>query len=351
MLIGKYLIVLPHGDGDALVIENKAYLYSYSNDLDYFLIFSQGHNFLAYLFSFVYSVFGREDLVLGLIMVFLGTLLIKYIHDASYLIWKNNNLATNVAWVAVFFPQLCLHSALLLREIPISLCLILSIISFIKYLKTSNAIYIFRFLFFTIFGILFHSAIIFVFVGILIYYVFRKRKFSFIKKTGIVLFFTSIVFFLDSQGLLGKFGSMNESLNNFTLRESRVDLGGSAYPSWMMMTGSFFEIWKVPVRFVTFLFAPLFPFLVRTSVHIFGLIDSFFYFFIFFKFYKYRKLLKTNETHKLILTICLTLTLIFSLGVSNVGTAIRHRTKYLPLLLILIPQKKQLVHLYNNKVK
>ena len=353
MLAGKYLIALPHGDGDAYVIENKAYIYAFDHGLDYASIFSQGHNFLAYLFSFVYILLGREELILNLIMVFFGTLLIKYIHDASYLIWKDKKLALKMAWLAVFFPQFCLHSALLLREIPVNLCLLLATISFIKYMRSTNVIFLIKFIFFAIFGMLFHSAMLFMFMGIMIFYVFRKENIGVFKKLLMFFVIAVVIYLINSSGLgLGKFGgSLDKGIDGFYLKESRITTGGSAYPNWMRMTGSVFDIWKLPVRLITFLFAPLIPFLVKSPGHIIGLIDSVFYLYVFRLFYKYRKLLKNTEEYKFILTTCLTLSLVFSLGVTNVGTAIRHRAKFAPLLLIAMFSKRQIIILKMNKTK
>jgi hypothetical protein len=128
-----------------------------------------------------------------------------------------------------------------------------------------------------------------------------------------------------------------------------VIIYNAAYPNWMRISGSVSDIWKRSIRFITFLFAPLIHFLVKSLDHILGLIDSIFYIYVFRKFYKNRKTLKNIEEYKFILTIILTLSLVFSLGVSNFGTAIRHRAMFAPLLLIAMLSKKQLSILKNNK--
>lgn len=349
-VLGKYYIKLPHSDGDALVIEAKSYTYSLSETLDYSRIFSQGHDFLAYIFSFVYSIFGREDFMLGVIMVLLGTILIKYIHDASFLIWKDKKLAIKIAWVAVFFPQFCLHSVLLLREVPINLCLILGIISLIKYLQKSSFIYFIKFLLFTVIGMFLHSAIIFVFIAFLIFYIRVNQKRGFLNKVFVLSLIVGAIYIANSKGIgLGKFGgSLSEGVEEFYIKEARNTTGGSAYPDWMRIGDSITDLWKLPIRFVTFLFAPLIPFLVKSTGHVFGLIDSLFYIFFFSKIYNNRKILSLKKEYKLVLTICLVLCLIFSLGVTNVGTAIRHRAKFAPLLLIIMFEKRNLIKLIKN---
>lgn len=352
-LLGKYFIYLPHSDGDALVIENKAFIFANSNDLDYFSIFSQGHNFLAYIFSFVYEIFGRVEFLLSLIMVFLGTLLIKYVHDASFLIWQDAILAKKVAWITVFFPQFCVHSALLLREIPFNIFLLIAVISFIKYNRSLNYIYLWKSFLFILMSMFFHSGSVVVFFGLFFYYIFRSRKkntfFNKFLITGSIVF---LIFFVNSQGFgLGKFGNdLGESLDNLYLRESIKTAGFSDYPDWMRLSGGISDILIIPIRFITFLFSPLIPFLVKSPGHLLGAIDSLFYLYMFRLLYKNRKLLKFKDEYKIVVNVCLSLALVFSLGVTNVGTAIRHRAKFAPLLLIILFEKRTMVNTLKRKL-
>jgi len=114
----------------------------------------------------------------------------------------------------------------------------------------------------------------------------------------------------------------------------------------MRLSGGSSDFIKIPVRYVTFIFSPFVPWLVRSIWHSVGLIDAFLYLWMFYLLYKYKRIFKFNETAKAILIMILLTILVFSLGVTNVGTAIRHRAKIAPLLIILASgmNKQQLLN-------
>ena len=165
---------LPHGNGDALGFEHKAYLLSISNyNIDYFEYLTRGSSFFPLLCSFVYLIFGRQPFVLGLFIVVLGVWCVKLVHKASLLLFNDVIVAKKAAWIAALFPQFCLNSALIFREIPINFFLLLSIIAFIKYWKYSNKTSLFFFIIYGLFAIILHSGMFFIFFGLII---FLKRS-------------------------------------------------------------------------------------------------------------------------------------------------------------------------------
>lgn len=346
LIINNYFFILPQGDGDALVVEKRAFLYADSINLDYGLIFSKGDHFLAYLGSFIYRFTGRVPILFGLLMVFLGTIVVKKIYIASLLLWNNQSLAIKVAWLAALFPQFCLHSALTLRETPINLLLTLVVISFIKYWKYSQNKHLFWFIFYIIFTTLFHTGILFTLIGFLIFTLinsnnFQGRKSKFSHKIVILFVITCSILFINywSLGLNKIGGSFENVTSHFETMEGMTTRGAWSYPNWMRITNGVNDFWKVPIRYITFLFSPLIPFLIKTPIHIIGLIDAFLYVLLFKSIYRNRKLILKIPVTKGILVMSIVLTLVFSLGVSNVGTAIRHRAKITPLFLILFIPK------------
>ena len=61
MLVNNYVVYLPHGDGDALGFERKAYLLSTSGyDIDFVQYIASGSRFFALISSFLYVVIGRQ---------------------------------------------------------------------------------------------------------------------------------------------------------------------------------------------------------------------------------------------------------------------------------------------------
>ena len=100
MLVNNYVVYLPHGDGDALGFERKAYLLSTSGyDIDFVQYIASGSRFFALISSFLYVVVGRQPLVLGFIMVLLGVWCVKLVHKASLLLFKDVIVAKKAAWI------------------------------------------------------------------------------------------------------------------------------------------------------------------------------------------------------------------------------------------------------------
>lgn len=343
MLVNNYVLYLPHGDGDALGFERKAYLLSISDyNIDFSEYLTKGSSFFALICSFIYVIFGRQPLVLGLLMVTSGVLCVKLIHKASLLLFKDVIVAKKAAWIAALFPQFCLHSALLLREIPVNLFLLLSIVSFIKYWKYSQASSLLPFVFFGVMATLFHSGMLFIFIGLIAFNMLKSKKdrivkVSFAKKYGLPVLIFSAVIVINLSGIgLSKFGgSLESATEKFETTQNFKSRGNSAYPQWMSIDGGLSDAWKVPIRFTAFLFAPLVPFMVKSAGHVIGLLDALIYLFFFYRMYKNRYFLKSNTTASAILIISLVLSMVYSMGVTNVGTGIRHRAKIAPLFILL----------------
>ena len=346
LIVNTYYVTLPQGGFDAVGFEKQAYLIytsGYSN-LDYVYYFSSGARLLELLGSFVYCVTGREPLFLGLIMVFLGCYSILLGYKAAYLLWNSHKYALTSAWLIALFPLLMLHSAIFLREIPINVLLLLSIISFIRYWKDKNKKYIFSFLFYVFFASLFHSGLSFILVGLGYYVIFFTRKVRWGIKLMTLLLLISSLFIMNSTGFgLNKLGgSFDKSLELFQERENYELKGNSAYPPWLMLSRGLNDLWKIPLRNITFLFSPLVPFIVSSLWHVIGVLDALLYLFMFYVLYKRRRVFKLNDTAKAIIVMMLFTVFIFSLGVSNVGTAIRHRAKIAPILIVVFSGVNQI---------
>ena len=352
LVVNNYIMYLPHGNGDALVFEHKAYLLSISNyNIDYLEYLTRGSYFFTLLCSFVYTIFGRQPFVLGLCIVVLGVWCVKLVHKASLLLFKDVIVAKKAAWIAALFPQFCLNSALIFREIPINFFLLLTIIAFIKYWKYSNKTSLIFFIIYGLFATILHSGMFFIFFGLIIFNLFKKKsdrrvKVSFAKKyvLPVIIVFAIVIIASNGIGLFKFGGSVAGVADQFTQMQNRKTEGNSAYPQWMLLNGGFSDMWKVPLRFTAFLFAPVFPFIVKSAGHLLGLFDAFIYLFFFYRMFKNRHFLKSNTTASAILIISLTLSLVFSMGVSNVGTGIRHRAKIAPLFILLfIPIQRKVM--------
>ena len=92
--------------------------------------------------------------------------------------------------------------------------------------------------------------------------------------------------------------------------------------------------YKLPIRSIYFLFSP-FPWDVKKISHLVGLFDSLLYITLAFLIFLNLKAILKDPTLKIILLILICYFIIFGVGVSNFGTGIRHRSKFLIELILL----------------
>ncbi len=122
-----------------------------------------------------------------------------------------------------------------------------------------------------------------------------------------------------------------EAIESRFQRDAR---GGSAYPSFLVTGDPFAQPWLIPGRMVYFHFSP-FPWDISSPRHLLGLVSAFLYAFLFYRIYKGWPQLRKRPEHEIMLFMLLGLTFVFAVGVTNIGTAIRHKTKFLVLVVVM----------------
>lgn len=110
--------------------------------------------------------------------------------------------------------------------------------------------------------------------------------------------------------------------------------GAASYPAWTAPSSPIDYLWKPIIRAGYFLFSP-FPWDIRSTVHLIGLFDAFLYIFLVYKIWCNRSFLWSVKGGREIVIIVLFLSIIYGLGVGNFGTGVRHKTKFLCVLLAL----------------
>ena len=249
-----------------------------------------------------------------------------------------------------FYPQNIIFSSILLREALVQFLFIYSIFFFAKWLKTNNRNNIIITVIFVFLCSLFHSGML---LSLLVYgYVFLfldittyRFKYSFKRLT---LFFiccglTFTIIANDSSILTEKFSILQTDNNNLSLIEKYQSYsgeeGGSNYLQNYEISSAIDFITLVPLKFIYFIFSPM-PYDIRgigdlTAI----LIDSSFYYFLIFKIIWNRKLISNNLYRifpKIFFILFLVISLGFALGTENSGTAMRHRAKIFPALLMVV---------------
>jgi hypothetical protein len=113
-----------------------------------------------------------------------------------------------------------------------------------------------------------------------------------------------------------------------------TDFGGSVYPKWLSpnsLTDFFLLI--IP-RLLYLLFSP-FIWDLRAINHLLGFVDGLMYIFIFYWLIRGVLKKKRKQIISTFYIILLPLLIAYSWGVGNFGTALRHRVKFVPVLIAL----------------
>jgi hypothetical protein len=350
-LIHYYVFTLPAGCCDAVRFEQRAWLWSDMPAEFYFALFDPTQSYvISWLGAGVYAIFGRDPLLLQMINVFLGTLTVFVVYKTSVLVMRER-YAMVAAWLFALHPTIVEHSAVFLREAQIVLMLALSIYFFVRWMQEYRPVFVVGAVASLTISSLFHGAMIvglagmIVVIGGVLFYralvtvqTARVRR-GVLPTTMILVTGVIIVIGLQQLPRLSTIGNMEELMQ---AEQAAMELGraaevrahGSAsYLEWMTVNSPADVVWQAPIRTVYFLYSP-FPWDVSALRHTKGFIDSAFLLFITFLVVKYRRTLWRHPIYRALFVILLIYVVIFSFGASNFGSAIRHKSKFMPIFVM-----------------
>ena len=289
----------------------------------------------------------------GLGCVFLGWLVAKEI-------W-GNNIAIKVGWTIALFPSLALYSVLFLREVYIVFFLLLGLYGLTCWIKT----YSFKSIIISSIGFLgtifFHGglmvgALIFMLiVGITSIVTFFKSSINFqiYFKSLIVslVFITIIQAYLSNKFSVPYFGYFKDAteIGNIQNRTDIATRGTASWPEWTTINSPIEIFYKGPLRSMYLVFAP-FPWDVNKFRHLIGMLDGFLYMYLCYLVLRNIKVILKDPILRIFLLLFLAYVFVFGIGVGNFGTGIRHRSKFVVILILLAaPFLKKFIFFKNIK--
>jgi hypothetical protein len=155
----------------------------------------------------------------------------------------------------------------------------------------------------------------------------------------IVLFFTISLatMYFSNKIYIPYLGNFKDSLNIYSIKKSiNVRMkGDSVYPEWTIINSYNELIYKIPLRALYFLVSPLPSLEVKKLKHAIGYFDALLYLILIYLIFQNRKQIMSDPALKIILIILLAYFVVFGIGTSNFGTAIRHRSKFVIELILL----------------
>lgn len=326
------LFVLPH-TGDSESFLNAGYIY-----------YNSGSVFLTNIYGGLYSKFlgilmmltGDNRLILQHINIIFDICSILILMRCFDILKISNKYRKIFIPIYIFMPMHMIVTSVLMRESIIIFFISLSLFNITCYYKYNKIKFLLKSIIYILAGSLFHSAVIFLIVGYFYMVLFYNNKLT-VKNmlyTFIVIVVLITIIYLYRDILLRKIlkdGEINITYGNYKG-------AGSLYLPKLRVNSIKDSLLYAPIRGLYFLISPT-PLYWRGISDILSfLFDSVIYLVFVkesIKLIKYRNYIVKNKGIILSLLISIILfTLVFGLGVNNSGTAIRHRTKILTMIIV-----------------
>lgn len=343
-LYGRTIFILPNSANDSEMFYSMAVSYAQNGSSAREGTFQ---NMMGRIFSFIgpSRVYGQFIVVLFSIvsLVFFARMLSK-VDIPNY----NKSFAI---WLVALLPNYAILSSIFLRESVISMFITISFWYFVKWMRGGKMLSFILAFVFAFTASSFHSGSAAVAIGyivIVFLYDRRNKVFRFKAKnmiTAIILIVIVAFLYINYGGVL--FGKMQD-INSVDDVAQMNSSGGSSYAQYVGNSNNIINmIIFTPLRIVFFLFSP-FPWQWRGLSDIIAFVfSSMFFLYVAWSDIRFlRSKEKKNRTLVIALTIVAVCTVfVFAWGVSNTGTACRHRDKItiiwgLLLALVYVPNRK-----------
>lgn len=337
-IYGRNVFVLPHSGIDSEAFHLQALDYAQALDSVSFSL----SGVYSKLLGFFYYLFGPQRLLAQYMNTLLGMSTVVYLVRSMEALGVRQRRIKLVAICATFFPQAIVFSAILLREAAIALLVMASVYSFILWYQNRRWVSAVNSVFLLGMGSLFHSGVIAVlpvYVFILAFYHHGSGKLQFNRRSlgvFIVICVLVSVFFLGNiyESFLAKFVRY-DSVEHM-LEQASKTRGGSGYLAGLRYNSLLDVLLYSPLKMAYFMFSPL-PWNWRGPMDIITfLIDSSIYLTIVICFMRsWRNLAHDRWLANALAVACLLTCFIYAYGTSNSGTAVRHRHKLFPAMLLM----------------
>lgn len=336
-VFGRHIFILPGSGGDTEGFYNTGILISQNisliDDTLYGGVYSK---FLGLLFYLI----GPQRIVGQYINVLLGLTIVIILIKTLKLLGVKEKFVILSAVLISFFPNSIIFSSILLREALISFFVLISFYLFVKWYRyNKNTHIMFSFICLGI-ASTFHSGVIGIFIGyifMLLFYSHNIKKLVFNKGTIIyfilITFVGSFLYYQLGDLLFNKFNNISELEDIYAT--TNYSSGGSAYLTNVNINSFWTFILYTPIKIFYFFMSPL-PINWRgLSDVLSSLFDGSVYFWLLWSiFMNYKKFSKKDPIVVALFVILISVSIIFAIGVSNAGTAMRHRHKILPIIII-----------------
>lgn len=325
-LFGKKIHVLPQSGNDS------AMFYRASTELVLYGKTNREGNFII-LMSKVFGIIGINQLFGQFLLMLMSVLAIILFLRTVEKLSADKQSKERIAWIINLLPNFALLSSLFLRESIVVLLITISACSIVEWMLNNGGLFFILAVISSSIACLLHSGSIGITIGYVICLLIYDNQEKRIHATAGGIIFAvifalgiSFVFLRYGDALMGKFMGV-ESIADIA---NTNQLGGSSYSRFVGNSNTPINmvIFTLP-RIVYFLFSP-FPWQWRGLSDIIAfLFSSLYYVFVIYNSIRFI-FNKENKNTGMVIALFIVAffcTFIFAWGVSNTGTASRHRDK------------------------
>lgn len=302
-------------------------------------------NYTVFL-TFLYNITGCSRMVAQYVNVVLGTWVIIYLAGCFDLIKLSHRRRKWLLWLVALQPNCVMLASVLLREAIVEFSVAASVFLFLRWALSGRRTDAVCSIAMVSIGSLMHMGVIFVGIGYVLAYAIysphRKRvKFSLGSYFLCFLFAMATAYVMVNVVMENdkRFGMLKEKSTEEVLARqmslTSVAAGGSNYLDWLEYASPTMQLVCTPLKMIYFLFSPLPTDWRGFQDVICFVLDSLIYLWlIYFTLWKARKYRMLGSVRKFLFLSFFTTAFIFGIGTWNAGTAMRHRAKILPLLIV-----------------
>lgn len=341
------MMTLPYVGADGATFTGRALTYSEYplSQLLGMLDYRSAHSY-SVLGAVLYKAFGFSELILPSLNLFLGVANTAFGAVIAYRLF-GRKAASTAAMLICLYPFTALNSVAAVREELSIFFFLAGLFILVGWIKAGRRFNLLLSLPFLVLAAFVHPGWVAAILGLVIYFVWSLFRDAIQMKGGAGRAGLSLAMGVVMMGAcavvlwngveLGKGVEISTDLDSIAdtvaARFQREATGGTAYPSFVAVGDPFTQPWLIPLRVVYFLYSP-FPWDIRSPVHLLGLFAGALYAFLTFRAYKSYRGFKQEPRILVLHYMLVMLTLMFALGVTNSGTAIRHKAKFYVLLVV-----------------
>ncbi|MBQ0097559.1 MAG: hypothetical protein KBS62_01315 [Oscillospiraceae bacterium] len=340
------IYILPNSEGDAEYYYSMGVSYAFGQRADKVELKDYRY-YVGQIFKFI----GDQKITVQFLHVFFAICSIILIYRILTMFEVSENVKKTTMIFAAFLPNSMMITTFFLQESFIAFCLVLSLYLYTKWWFGASAVNFIFAIIFSLIGGLFHMGGT---VGAIVYVVFyflinnKERKLMItpyrIVLIVIVLFVSLYLLSTYGEDFLGKIGG-DMSAESLTKNATGYNTGGSEYTIGIQGLPAVLDlIVNTPIRIVYFICSPM-PWRWRSIGDIFAFFSS-----ALFYIYTVIVVIKTyaNKNTRtvsgkgnirsymfILVMLCLVASFMFGWGVSNSGSALRHREKFTYIFVLL----------------